>query len=297
MGSIDPQVAIPDRFDVTLPVTDEIRQQIGVGDVVAFATTFVVDDAITADLANRELRSTKDRLKKLDDARKSLIAPARQIIESAQLIFKPAIDALTEAEGIYKAKLTDWSRREEERLACERREREAAERLARQKAEQAAAAARARAEAEAAEARRKAQEAEEARRKAEAEGNARAAAAAAAEAAKLQEKAAAAEENGAAKAQAAILSAAAQVAPEPVAVATPKGFSTRDNWVAELASGQDEGSAKAAIVAAIAAGRADLLGLLVLDMSAASKLAKALKSAMNVPGLVAVNKPVAASRK
>jgi hypothetical protein len=48
------------------------------------------------------------------------------------------------------------------------------------------------------------------------------------------------------------------------------------------------------IATAIAGGRTDLLALFKLDMSAANRLAKAQKKGMKVPGLQAVNRPVAA---
>jgi hypothetical protein len=51
------------------------------------------------------------------------------------------------------------------------------------------------------------------------------------------------------------------------------------------------------IAGEIVAGRKDLAALLKLDMSAADKLAKALKESFNVPCLVAKNTPVASSRK
>ncbi len=285
---------IPEQYTATVPITAEVRQMMSVGDSLALAESFVVNDAVTADLANRELRAVKERAKKLDDTRKSLVDPLRKVIDNIQALFKPAIESLAQAETIYKRKLADYTEAERQKAEEARRAQEEAERKARQKAEQEAAAARAKAEQEAAEARRRAQEAEEARRKDEAEGNARAAAAAAAEAARLQERAAAVIENGEAKAMAA---QAIQVAaaPQVAAPAAIKGFTTRDNWVAELATTEE--NAKLAIVKAIADGRADLLPLLAIDMKAANALAKALKSAMAVPGLKAVNKPIAASRR
>lgn len=263
------------------------------------ARQYVIDSPDMARAANDELRDIKRRLKVVDDWHEKFLAPLKQLRETTESFFGPARKALKEAEQHLKAALLEFQRKEDERIAAERREREEAERRARQEAERVAAAERARAEAKAAEERRKAEEAERARLKAVAEGNARAAAAAAAEAAKAQERAAQAIENGEAKAAHAQLEAAAVAqAAAPVQQQTAlAGFGTRENWVAEFAPGQDEDSVKVAIVTAIAtARRADLLAVLALDMKAVQRIAKAQKKHFNVPGMVAKDKPIAASR-
>jgi hypothetical protein len=195
-----------------------------------------------------------------------------------------------------RAKLQDFTT-EQKRLADEaERQRQAEERRVRQEAEAKAAAERAKAEQIAAEQRRQAEAAEAARRKAEAEGNAKAAARAAAEAATLQEKAVATIENADAKAAETIMAAQAALQLPPATAEKVAGFSLRDNWKAELHPGKGEYAVIALIVEAIANGRSDLLALLKLDMSAADKLAKALKGAMNVPGMLAVNRQTSVSR-
>jgi hypothetical protein len=156
---------------------------------------------------------------------------------------------------------------------------------------------RARAEEQARAQRKLAQEAEERRLAAEREGNSRAAAAAAAEAAKATEKAASVVENAEVTAQEAILTAAAAPTAPVVEVQKIEGFSTRSNWIAELTVGKTEEQAVLEIAGEIAAGRRDLAALLQLDMTSANRLAKALKSAFNVPCLRAVDRPVAASRR
>jgi hypothetical protein len=310
MGSIDTEVAIPETLQVSLPVTAELRQQLTPAGVIAVAESYTIDCPEMADMANTELRQVKARWKALDEMRKKFVEPARQMIANAQEMFNPALEQYAAAESIYKRKLTDWQNAEAARIQAENRKREEEARLARQKAEQEAAAARARAEEQAKEQRRQEEAARERQRQAEAEaerlrkeGDAaaaaaqtRAAQAAAAAAAAAAEKAVAVVENGNAKAAEAVMSAAA-AAPVAVAQAKVSGFSMRDNYIAEFAPGHDLADAKAAIVKAIGEGRTDLLALIELDMSAANKLAKALKQAMNVPGLVAVNRPVAASRK
>jgi len=296
MGTIDTEIAIPEKFDLSLPVTAEIRQQINPNGVVAVAESYVIDSNEMAVMANDELKNVKGRWKTLDDMRKKFVEPARQMIANAQEMFNPALDQYAKAEQVLKGKLSDWQTKEAARIAEENRKREEEARIARQKAEQEAAAARARAEQEAQAARQRAAEAERQRQEAEAAGNAAAAKRAAAAAAKAAEQAAAAIENGQAQANAAVMQAAAAET-APVAVKTEiKGFSMRDNWTAQLKAGADENAAKTMICQAIASGRTELIALLALDMKAAGQMAKALKGAMNVPGLEAVNKPVAASR-
>jgi colicin import membrane protein len=280
-----------------LKATDEMQVALRAGSgVVAVAEACVIDSPEMADLANDEMRSCKAAAKKLDEMRKAFIEPAKQIIATADGMFKPALEALVQAEGVYKTKLLGWTR-EQERIAEEaRRQAAEAERKARAEAEAKAAALRAKAEQEAAEKRRQAQEAEQARLKAEAEGNARAAAAAAAQAARLQQEAQSKTDEAEAKATDVALTVAAS-APAPIPVATaPKGFGSRENWVAELAPGHTEHGALQKICEAIADGRLDLFAVVKLDMSAANKLAKAQKKHMSVPGLVAVDRPVATSR-
>lgn len=281
------QLSMPAETQATL------RQYEGTRHV---AEAYEIDSPEMAVEANNELRSIKASLKRLEELRKGFVAPAMQIVENARALFNPAIAGLTEGEKILKAKLLAWQQAEDRRIEEENRRIEEAARKARQEAEAKAAAERARADQQAAEANRKAQEAEEARRKAEAEGNARAAAAAAAEAAKQAERAAAAVENGEARAQVVQLQAAAAA---PVATAAPvklAGLSYRDNWIAILAVNTTETQAIQKIAAALA-DRPELVALLKLDMSAATKMAKALKENFRVPGLAAENQKQVASRK
>lgn len=272
-----------------------LRQNEG---AVAVAEAYEIDSHDMAVMVNDELKSTKASIKKLEELRENFIAPALQIVANAKALFDSPIKALTQAEGIYKGKLVAWQTAEQRRIAAEQAAAAEAARKLRQEAEQKAAAERARAQQQAEEARRREQEADQARRKAEAEGNARAAAAAAAEAAKQAQHAAALVENGEAKAQRAQLEAAAAPAPAPVQAAPAKlaGFSTKTNWSAAFAKDTTEADA-IKLIAAILPSRPDLLGLLKLDMTAANRMAKALKGHFTVPGMMAIEETVAASRK
>ncbi|MCA3109864.1 MAG: hypothetical protein ING91_19325 [Rhodocyclaceae bacterium] len=264
--------------------------------VIDDANALVVDSATMADIANDEMRQAKAQAKRLKELRDLFVAPAKQIIDTADGMFKPRMEALLKAEGIYKAKLLEWTA-EQRRLADEaRRKAEAEARRQREEAEARAAAERARAEQVAAQKRREAEEAEKARQQAEAEGNKRAAQAAAANAAKLEEEARQAAGRAEAKIAEVTLTAAA-AAPVVAAVQTaPAGFSARKNWVAELENDVTAERAVQMIAKAIAEGRNELITLLKLDMSAATKLAKAQEQHMSVPGLRAVNRPIATSR-
>lgn len=291
------QVVAPE-FKVELHMTPDLYRNLsreaGALDV---ARAFVIDGKDMADAANDELKSIKGRIAQVKKWREGFIEPAQKIMENARSLFNPAIQSLEAGEKFLKDALLTYTT-EQQRLADEaRRKAEEEARRLRQEAEAKAAAERARAEEQAREQRRIAQEAEERRKKAEAEGNARAAAAAAADAAKATEKAAAVVENAESKAQEAILTAAA--APVAPVVEAPKlaGFSSRDNWLAELKPGITEEQAVLEIAMEIAAGRRDLAAGLRLDMPTWNRLAKALKGAFNVPCLVAKNNPVAASRR
>lgn len=256
---------------------------------------YIVDSPEMADAANAELRSVKGSIKLFEEKKRAFVAPARQIIAEAEALFDPALKALGEAESLLKSRLLTYVQEQERKALEAKRAAEEEARKAAQKAAAEAAAIRAKAEEQARAARRLEEEAEARRLKAIAEGNAAEAARAAAEAAKAAEKAAAVQENAEAKANEVQMVAAASAPVAAPAAKAPAGFSMRDNWICELAPGMTEEKAVAAI-ASESAKRPELLTLLKLDMTTAGKLAKALKTAFNVPGLVAKNAPVAASR-
>lgn len=296
-----PQQVLSVSLTMTPELAAELQRETGALEV---ARAYVITSPEIAGSANRELQAVKGRIARLKELKGGFVAPARTIIANAEALFDPAIQANVQAETHLKGALIVFQAEEQRKADEAKREREAEERRQRQVAEQQAAAERARAEEQARQARQKAEEAEQARRKAEADGNARAAAAAAAEAAKQQEKAAAAIETGEARAREVTLAAAAaQIAAPAPAPAALKGFSTRDNWTAELATATSEEDALRLIVEA-ATGveaakflRPDLLAGLKLDWPTWNRIAKGLRAQMKVPGIRAVNKPVGASRK
>lgn len=300
---ISKQLAV--TLNMTPEVAAELQQEQGALELAkAYAIVGSAEEqAFMAQEANTLLRKVKDSIKRLKEYRLGFVRPAKEIIANAEALFDPAITSLAQAETFLKDELLKYDA-ECKRLADEaRRRREEEERAARQKAEQEAAAVRAKAEAESREKARLAAEAEERRQTAIREGNAKAAREEAAKKARLEEQSKAALENGEAKALETELAASAAptatIVPEPVKLA---GLSTRENWVAELAAGVDAEEAALRVVEAITGtpraqwARRDLMAGVSIEMSVFNKLAKAQKKNMNVPGLAAVNRPVAASR-
>ena len=315
---------LPPNLTATLVATDAVRVMIrGGDDALTIAQATVIDTPEMATIANEQLRDVKVRLKRAQEIREEFLAPLRQLVDTTNKYLNPAIDSYKNAEKLLKDGLADWQRKEDERIATERRAAEEAQRKARQEAEAKAAAERARAEEQArqqqekarqeSEARARAEEqariAAEAKRKAQEDGDKEAARAAAEQERKAREEAqarAAAEakaieqaastlENGNAKAAQMTLAAETTTSVPVVERAVLKGFNTRKNYVAELKPGTTEEQALEQIVAA-AEQRPDLLAYLTLDMKALNKSAKALEERFNVPGFVAKNKPVASSR-
>jgi hypothetical protein len=298
----------PRELSVSLALTPQLVADLGrEAGALTVAQAYVIDSPVMAAEANAALQDVKRRLTLVEGWRDRFLDPVRQLTDTANGFFNPARTALKAAESHLKTALLGWNKQEEERVAAERRAAEEGARRARAEAEAQAAALRARAQEQAREAQQRAAAAEAERKRAaekaerlRSEGNAKAAAeqerqarAAAAERARQEEAERTTIEAGEAKAQQATMAAAAM----PVHVAGPvklAGFASKENWVAELTVGEDE--AKTAICAAIATGRTDLLALLALDMKAANKLAKAQKKFFNVPGMKAVNRPVATSR-
>jgi len=286
---------IPQNLSVTLTMTAELLKTLqteqGAKDV---ALAYEIDSSDMAVAANEELKSIKRRIKIVTEWRAKFIEPANTMVENANALFNPALESLAAGESLLKVGLQSFQAKEAARIEQERRAAEEVARKARQEAEQKAAAERARAAQQAEEANRQAAEAEQARLKAVAEGNSRAAAAAAAESARLQEKAQSIVETGEAKAEAVQIAAATMEAAPVATVTKIAGFTTRKNWIAELAT--DEQTAKKLICEGIAAGRTELYSMIDINMPAANKMAKALEGNFNVPGLKAYNNPVAASR-
>jgi colicin import membrane protein len=296
MGAADPQVT-ERPLVATLVMTPALAADLAhEGGALEEAKTYVIDSPEMAQSANVALQDVKRRLKVVEEWYERFTAPLRQLQTTATEFFGPPRTALKAAEAHLKNALQEYQTKEQRRIADERRQAEETARKARDEAERKAAAERARAEAAAEESRRKAAEAAAREEAARAAGNARAVAAAAAARAKAEAEAQQRLAEGERKANEAQLAAAALPVAQVTEATKLVGFSTRENYVAELADGKTEDDAKLLVIQAVASGRQDLAALLSLDLKSANKLAKALKTNFNVPGLKAVNKPVAASR-
>ncbi len=292
-----PETLTAEPLSVTLAMDASMRDTLARDErALASAQAYVIDCPEMATEANNELRSIKARTETVKKLRDGFVLPAKQILENARALFDPALRALESAESHLKGGLINWTQAEKRRLEEEQRKRDEAQRA--EQARIAAANAEALAKADQL-AQGKAAEAEAAiarQREALDAGDIKGAAKAAGEAAKLQEQAGSIQEGAMARAQAAVMiaQAAVPIAPPPAKV---DGFSVRDNYVAELALNTTDEAAIEKIAAQIASGRRDLVSLLKLDLAAASRMAKVQKSLFSVPGLVAVNRPVAASRR
>lgn len=281
--------------------------------LVAVAQACVIDCHDMAVVAKENLDSVIAFRKDLEARRKKFVEPAMQIIENAKAEYNPSIKAAEEAERIYRDRLGGYQLAQQRALEDQRRKQAEEERRRREEAERQAAAARARAEEQARESRRKVEEAAAAQRKAQEEGNSRAAAAAAAARAKAEEEERQKREHADRDADRIRMEAAA-TAPSAVVQETQKiaGLGSRDKWVVELTSASPEqalqliceavcgiqiadGAPRPVVVPGLR--RTDLLALIKFDESAAAKLAGALKTAFNVPGYRAVNRPVPVNRK
>lgn len=253
-------------------------------------------------------------LKRAEDevaaAKSELLDPVKRWIEKW---INPTHESIKLAIDHCNGILLTFKKREDERVARERREAEEADRKARAEAAARAAAEEARARQAAEQKRREEEEAERQRKAAEESGNKREAEKQAALAARLREEATAREEAGRQEAERIRQEAAARVPTEVQEAPKVSGFSTRKNWKARLAPNTTEDQAILKIAAGIfglkiverggkgpyefsETARSELIAMLKLDMVAANKAAKALENNFNIPGLEAWNDVGGASR-
>lgn len=290
----------PNELSVALTIPESVKTQMaGSNGAVTLADDFTIDCPEMAQMAADNMNLAKQASAALDQQRKHILEPLDELVRRVNSFFAPAITGFKNAEQIYKKKLTAWQTQEAKRIEDERRAAEEVARRARQEAEQRAAAERARAQAIADAKRREAEEAERKRAQAEAEGNARAAAAAAAAAARASQAAESAVQNAEAKAQAVELEAAAVASAVVPAETSAKigGFTTRENFVAELQPDWTGTQARDAIIKACVE-RPDLAVFLDLNWKALNNAAKTYKGELKIPGIVAVDRRIAAgSRK
>lgn len=211
----------------------------------------------------REIKSRQDRHEKL---RTSITGPLNGVLKSINALFKPAAEALSEAELIIKAKMLAFDQAQQAAAAKARAEAEARAQAERERLAREAAAAEAAATAQLQALQQQAQQAQAA-------GDEAAAAAAQQQAAAVQAQAATNAAIATATATA-IESAAAAVEIAPKAAV--KGVTRRSKWVASVHD-------KAALLAHIAQNPS-LLALVEINQSALNKLADAQREGFSLPG-------------
>lgn len=231
------------------------------------AQAYVIDSPEMYQAAGDELRDIATKAKQIEETRLSLTRPLDESKRRIMDLFRVPLDRLQQAEQVLRSAMLTWKKAEDariarEREAAERAAREERERLAREQAEREAAAAAARAEAA----------------RLEAEGDEDAAAMALA----------AAEDAEAEAADAAEQIELAEVAPPvslPAAAPTKAaGISSRTNWKFEVTS-LAELVAACAGVPADKLARPELLAYLTTDDKAIGGVAKALKGETRIPGV------------
>lgn len=231
------------------------------------AAAIVIDSNDMLEIANGELGDVKTRITALEAKQKEILEPLATVEKNVRALFREPLRLLNETESTLKLGISNWMRKEQARIAEEKRKAEEEARRTRE------AAARESARIEA--------EAKERAAKLEAEAKAAAAAGDVGRAAALEVKAQQAEETG--YQRAADVSAQGQMVVAAPVAAAPKaaGVSLRTTW-----KGRVKDKAKAL---AFIADKPQFHHLVEFDVSAITALAKAMKTGLEtaVPGLEA----------
>jgi hypothetical protein len=257
-------------FDTGAVARESSKDVTGAQNALELARLFEVDSKEMYQAAATEIKLVKSAYKALDEKRKAITKPLDAAKSAAMDLFRPALEALEQAEGVYKQSMLAYDRKiEAARKAAEEAARKAAD-AERERLRQEAAV---RAEAE--------RKQREAAAKAEAEA---AAAKNAVERARLQAEAEKRRQEAEAERQAAQeAEAQAEMVQAPIIIA-PKmeaaGVSKKVTWSAEVTD-------KMALIKAVAAGLVPESVLLV-DMKILNKLAVSLHEQFNYPGVKAV---------
>lgn len=255
------------------------------------AKGIVIDSNLMYEEAGGTLAVIKGSIKKIEDAKESLLKPVREVDRAIRALFDPALAVRKEAETTVKRAMLTYTAEQERQAQEARRQAEEVARRERERLEAQAAAERAKADQEAADKRRKAEEADRQQQVAITAGNAKEAARAAAAAAKAREEADAKEAAG--MRQQAELSERAQlvsVQAETVEVAKFKGASVRKKWKAKVTD-------KVKLVAFIGQNP-QFLNLLEVDESALNKMAGAMEKNLEstLPGIEVYQEAIMGSR-
>lgn len=258
-----------------LSLPDERSLSSGATAALKMAQTFAITDDDDYAMAGDELKAIKSKQKALEDRRTSITGPLNKAVKAVNDLFRGPMEALGQAEAMFKRSMIAYSDAKQRKADEERRIAEAAmraeqERLAKEAAEKERAA---REEAEAL-----ARQAEQAR----AAGDEQAAEAAAAQAAQLQQQAAA---------EAQSLQMAAKVMMIPAATAAPKAAGVSKVSVTYMAEVTD----KLAFLK-FCAERPDMLAMIDINATKLNALARAQGTLMNYPGVRVVERKSISAR-
>jgi hypothetical protein len=281
--------------NTNIQVTEAQQDIIKVNNFEHRAIALVIDSNETAQQAAVDNTELAKRIDMVKAVYADLIAPAKLMVENAKKYCDPALIDYQNARNITKTKLAEWDAKEQRRVAVDQEKADEIERAIRQSAEKKTAEILAKADAKIAAERKIAAEAAERVSYAKKAGDLLAQQRAAKEQAAAEAKAKKAGENADAKAAEIQAGAAARIsAKDPVETKLKiVGSSMRDKWVAELAEGESENTAKMMLIKAICKDSPEYAALLTIDMKAVNKLASALHESFNVPAFKAVNRPVA----
>ncbi|HQR20078.1 MAG TPA: hypothetical protein PKV98_04385 [Burkholderiaceae bacterium] len=110
-----------------------------VGAAVSAARAIVVDSQETYDFANEQLGLVKSRYKAIEAQRKAIVDPINKAKDAVQALFKPVLDDLTAAEGVYKGAMLTFQQeqrriQQEEQARLDEANRKERERLEKQAA-------------------------------------------------------------------------------------------------------------------------------------------------------------------
>lgn len=262
------------QYDASAAVTMQTR---AARVLTAARAIQVIDSPLMLDLVNEDLRAVKALAKQVEEARTSITGPLNAALKAVNDLFRPAGDAVADAESTFKRAILTYQQ------DMERKAREA-----RMRAEQEAREARAKIEAEArqaeAEAREKARELEAQAEEARRAGDAQAAIALESQAVTVRDVAEIAND-----ARIVELELTTAIAPEASFTRpTAAGLSMRKKWKARVTD-------KMALLKFICE-RPEYINLLDINQTALNQLATAQKDAMSIKGVEAYEDSSIASR-
>lgn len=121
------------------------------GAATAAAKALIVDSQEMYEFADAQLVGVKRSAKLIEAKRKEIVDPINKAKDAVQALFKPVLDDLSAAEGVYKRSMLTWQQEQDRLRRAEQARLDEEARIAREKLEAQAAKAAARGHAEKAE--------------------------------------------------------------------------------------------------------------------------------------------------